>query len=79
MKSLETVCIESCLEAEDDRKEKNIPFDDGSFFCGYIYAVRDMAEGKLPQVELEATIKHFEETVAKSKRKYDKEQKACRK
>jgi len=59
MKNLETVCAESCIEAEEDRKKKNIPFDNGSFFAGYIYAIRDVAEGKLPQVELEAAVQRI--------------------
>lgn len=79
MKDLETVCAESCLEAEEDRKSKKLSFDNESFFLGYIYAVRDVSEGKLPQVELEATTKHFKDTVAKSKKKYAKEQKSCQK
>jgi len=68
MKTVEDVCVDSCAEVCIDRKKKGLPFDHQSFFAGYLYAIRDITYGRLPQVMCETAMRNLQKLI-KSKRK----------
>lgn len=78
MKSFEDRAVEACVKAAKDLKAQGKTLNSESFFAGYLYCSRDIVEGLLPQVELEASKESFLRTIRKSKAKAARKEKAAK-